>query len=119
MDRVIYDPAANLLIIEVAGFLTPDDVPTLATAIGGGAQRARAASPAFGVLVLSPDFAVQANDVADLLSNIMRGGMTLTTGRAAVVVGSQLSKLQAERTLAHPRLKVFRSEGDARAWLGH
>jgi hypothetical protein len=56
-------------------------------------------------------------DVADLLSEIMRGGMAITTGRAAVVVGSQLNKAQAERTLVHPRVRVFTTMKAARAWL--
>ena len=39
------------------------------------------------------------------------------TRRSAVVVGSQLNKLQAERTLFHPRVQVFRSLIEAEEWL--
>ncbi|AQR74231.1 hypothetical protein BXU08_11720 [Sphingomonas sp. LM7] len=112
-----YDPQANRLTINVHGFWTLDDVPRLAVAVGAKAQEARAVRGDFDVLVESLDFPVQANDVADLLTNIMRGGMALTSGRAGIVVGSQLNKLQAERTLAHPRLKVFLSFDEAEAWF--
>lgn len=117
MFQVDYDRPANCLTIRVEGFWTPDDVVALAREVGSQARQAQAIRDDFNVIVESFAFPVQANDVADLLANIMRGGMTLTSGRAAVVVGSQLNKAQAERTLAHPRLRVFLTMEAARAWL--
>lgn len=117
MYRVEYDPHANLLSMRVGGFWTLADVPVLAAAVGAKVREIRATRADFDVIVDSREFPVQGGDVADLLPSIMRGGMAQTTGRAAVVVGSQLNKLQAERTLAHPRLKVFRSMDEAEAWL--
>ncbi|UZK67128.1 hypothetical protein [Sphingomonas sp. M1-B02] len=117
MFRIDYDPRANVLDIHVSGFWKPEDVADFARAIGAKAHEARAIRDDFDVMVESLDFPVQANDVADLLTNVMRGGTTLTSGNVAVVVGSQLNRLQAERTLAHPRLKVFLSIDDARHWL--
>ncbi len=111
------DETAGLLTITIDGFLTPDEVPALAAALGGRARQAHAAGRPFDVLVDSRGFPVQANDVADGLTLIMRGGMALTPGHAAVVVGSHLNKLQAERTLVHPRLRVFLTLDDAKAWL--
>ena len=110
-------PDRSLLTITIDGFLTPDDVPALAAALGASARDAHAAGRPFDVLVDSRGFPVQANDVADGLAAIMRGGMALTPGHAAVVVGSHLNKLQAERTLAHPRLRVFLAMDMAEAWL--
>jgi len=52
-----------------------------------------------------------------LLANIMRGGMTFTSGRTAVVVGSQLNRAQAERTLVHPRVRIFMGMDEALEWL--
>ena len=118
MFRVDYDARANVLTIHVSGFLTPDDVPAFAAEIAATARAAAAIRADFDVIVESLDFPVQANDVADLLAQIMRDGIVLTSGNAAVVVGSQLNKLQAERTLAHPRLKVFRTMAEATDWLG-
>ncbi|MBY8828330.1 hypothetical protein [Hephaestia mangrovi] len=117
MFSVHYDPGANCLKISVRGFWKPEDVAPLAREVGRKAMEARAIRDDFNALVESFDFPVQANDVADLLANIMRGGMALTSGRAAVVVGSLLNKAQAERTLAHPRLRVFTTMAEAEAWL--
>ena len=117
MFHVEYDPRANCLTLRVKGFWKPDDVPVFATAVGAEAQRAKSIRPDFNVLVESFAFPVQAIDVADLLAGLMRGGMTLTSGRAAVVVGSHLNKAQAERTLVHPRLRVFLTLEDAKEWL--
>lgn len=117
MFQVVYDRHDNCLTMKVEGFWKPEDVVSLAKEVGSKARQAQAIRDDFNVLVESFDFPVQATDVADLLANIMRGGMTLTSGRAAVVVGSQLNKAQAERTLAHPRLCVFLTLEAARAWL--
>ena len=117
MFRVEYDRAANLLRITVAGFWKPEDVPAFARVVGAKTQEARAVRDDFDVIVDSLAFPVQANDVADLLTSVLAGGAALTSGWFAVVVGSQLNKLQAERTLVHPRLSVFRSMRAAEAWL--
>ncbi len=117
MFQVKYDRFTNRLNIIVKGFWSPEDVPALAAGIGNKVQQARAIRDDFDVLVESFDFPVQAKDVADMLTNVMIGGMALTTGRTAVVVGSQLNRAQAERTLVHPRVRVFMTIDDAERWL--
>jgi len=117
MFHVEYDHRANCLAIRVEGFWQPEDVASLAREVNAKGREAKAVRGDFNVIVESLQFPVQANDVADLLTGIMRGGMTLTTGRAAVVVGSQLNKLQAERTLVHSRVRVFVTLEEARVWL--
>lgn len=117
MFRIDYDRRANCLNIHVAGFWKPEDVAELAREAGAKALAARAIRSDFDACVESLDFPVQAMDVADLLAQSVRAGLTITTGRAAIVVGSQLNKAQAERTLAHPRLRVFLTMAAARAWL--
>ena len=117
MFQIDHDPRLNRLTISVSGFWQPEDVPAFGAAVDAEARAARAISADFDVMVDSLDFPVQANEVADLLTNVMAPGMALTTGRAAIIVGSQLNKLQAERTLVHPRVRVFLSVADAQAWL--
>lgn len=118
MFQLDYDPVANILNMSVKGFWSAEQVTALAQAVGAKVQAVRAIRDDFDVVVESFDFPVQANDVADLLTSVMQGGLSMTTGRAAVVVGSQLNKLQAERTLVHPRLRVFLTMAEAREWLG-
>lgn len=117
MFHVEYGRDTNILTISVKGFWQPADIPSFAKEIGTKAQQARAIRKDFDVLVESFEFPVQANDVADLLTGIMRGGMALTNGRTAVVVGSLLNKAQAERTLVHPRVRIFLTLEDAHTWL--
>ena len=117
MFQVDYDRTTNCLTLMVKGFWKPEDVAFLAREVGSKAREAQALRDDFNVLVESFEFPVQAHDVADMLTNIMRGGMSFTNGYAAVVVGSQLNKAQAERTLVHPRLRVFLTLEAARDWL--
>lgn len=117
MFRLDYDVATNILTIQVKGFWTPDMVPEVSTVLLQQARALQVSGRAFDVLVESLDFPVQSNEVADLLTGVMKAGFAYTSGRAAVVVGSHLNKLQAERTLVHPRLRVFRSLIEGRAWL--
>ncbi|WP_188063489.1 hypothetical protein [Sphingobium sp. KCTC 72723] len=117
MFHVEYDRHTNCLTLMVKGFWKLEDVAPFAKEVGTKARQAREIREDFNVIVESLEFPVQANDVADLLTNIMRGGMAITSGRSAVVVGSQLNKAQAERTLVHPRVRVFLSLEEARLWL--
>ena len=117
MFNVDYNAALDTLHISVRGHFAPDDVRQLSDAIGAATDEACRHGGAFDILVESLEFPVQAQDVADLLAGIMARGMPLTTGRAAIVVGSHLNKMQAERTLVHPRVRVFLALDDAQAWL--
>ena len=117
MFRVEYDAPANLMRIHVAGFWKAEDVSAFAKAVGAKLQEVRAVSGDFDTLVESLDFPVQANDVADLMTNVLAGAAPATTGRIAIVVASMLNRMQVERTLIHPRLSVFMSVREAEAWL--
>lgn len=115
--RLDYDPARNRILAEVRGFWTLDTVRDFAAAAGAKAQEVRALRSDYDLLVDSRDFPVQAHDVADLLVSIADAALSLTSGRAASVVGSHLNKLQAERTQTHPRLGIFMTMAEAEAWL--
>ena len=115
--RLDYDAGRNRILIHIRDFWTVETVRDFATAAGAKAQEVRAIRDDYDVLIDSRDFPVQANDVADLLPSIAEAGLTLTSGRAASVVGSHLNKLQAERTQTHPRMRIFMTMAAAEAWL--
>ena len=117
MFSAAYDAQANILRISVEGLYAMADVPAFAASIEGTARRASAIRGDFNVLVESFDFPVQADDVADAMTGIMLIGMTLTSGYAAIVVGSEGNYVQASTTLAHPRLRVFMTLREANDWL--
>lgn len=112
-----YDPRRNRILAVIRDFWTVETVQEFAAATGAKAQEVRAIRDDYDVLIDSRDFPVQANDVAGLLPQIAEGGLALTTGRAASVVGSRLNKMQAERTQTHPRLRMFMTMAEAEAWL--
>ena len=115
--RLDYDRQRNRIRVEIRDFWTVETVQAFAAAAGVTAREALAIRDDYDVLIDSRDFPVQANEVADLLPKIADGGLALTSGRAASVVGSHLNKLQAERTQTHPRLKIFLTMEEAEAWL--
>jgi hypothetical protein len=117
MYRVAYDPKTDRVMVHVSGFWKPEDVAAFATAAGEALAEARAAGGTYDSLVESFDFPVQSNEVADLLTNVMHASLPHTTGRAAIVVGSHLNKLQVDRTLVHPRVRGFMTMAEAEAWL--
>ena len=117
MFRIDYDRRADCLAIHVAGFWQPADVPPFSEALEAACLNARAISPVFNAIIHSRDFPVQAGDVADMMTGVMARCIGLTRGHVAIVVASQINKLQVERTLVHPRVRPFLSEAEARAWL--
>ncbi|MDG2535344.1 hypothetical protein P6144_16910 [Sphingomonas sp. HITSZ_GF] len=112
-----YDAGRNRMLVVMRDFWTLETIRDFATAAGAKAQEVRQIRDDYDVLLDTRDFPVQANDVADLLPSIAEGGLRLTSGRAASVVGSLLNKLQAERTQSHPRLRIFMTMDEAEAWL--
>ena len=112
-----YDSSRNRITVTLRDLWTVETVREFATASGAFAQSVRAARADYEVLIDTRDFPVQPNGVADLLPNITQAGLTLTTGRAASVVASQLNKLQADRTQTHPRFRSFMTLEEAEAWL--
>lgn len=117
MFRIEYDRFAKCLAIHVEGFWQPADIPKFSDALEAGCRDARDHSPSFNAIIHSLEFPVQANEVADMLTGVMARCIGFTDGHVAVVVASQLNKLQVERTLVHPRVRPFMTVDDARRWL--
>jgi len=65
----------------------------------------------------SREFPVQAPAVADALTNVNTLAQRTRRGPTAIVVGSMLNKLQAQRSLPDPLLEVFLDIDEARSWL--
>lgn len=115
--EVSLDPHARLLRWTMGGFWSLSDVAAF-----GGAMRA-AVKPLgpppqrFDGLCDSRDFPVQSIAVSTALGAIDRIGAAMRRGRVAIVVGSVMNKLQAERSLKGGALRVFLSIEEAEAWL--
>lgn len=112
-----YDSTRNRITVTMRDMWTVETVREFAAAAGAFAQSVRATRADYDVMIDTTGFPVQQNDVADLLPSISQAGLTLTSGRAASVVASQLNKLQADRTQTHPRFRSFMTLAEAEAWL--
>ncbi len=117
MYEIRYDAAAKILHLKFTGFWTLETVHRLAADVMAAGQRIEGTPKVFDVLTDSTDFPVQANAVSEALASVMNAGYALRTGRTAIAVSSMLNKIQAERTLGHPTVRVFLSLDEARAWL--
>ena len=115
--RLEYDPVRNRILATIRDFWTTQTVREFAAASGALAHGVRETRDDYDVLIDSRAFPVQSNEIADLLPSIAEGGLSLTSGRAASVVGSHLNKLQADRTQTHPRFRAFMTMAEAEAWL--
>ncbi len=117
MYEIHYEAENNILFYRVSGFWTMSILTDFGNDIMREIKKIKVSRENFDVLNDSLDFAIQAPDVAAAIGAMMPVGAKLTTGRKAFVVGSMLGKIQTERTLAHPSMRVFLSLADARAWL--
>ncbi|HEX8384173.1 MAG TPA: hypothetical protein VF592_12450 [Sphingomonas sp.] len=112
-----YDMVANLFLYRMRGFWTMEIIGRFVADLQAAAARIRRVPLHFDTLCDSTDFPVQSTEVSLALGKIMAGAIKMRTGRTAIAVGSKLNKMQAERTLAHPSVRIFLSMDDARAWL--
>ena len=109
------DEARGLLRLRVAGFWTPDVSQAFVAELMSAVAPSMCAGRSFAVLADARDFQVQSADVGTQIATYLGG--SFNKGKRAIVMGSMLGKLQAERVLAHPSVRVFLSEAEAMDWL--
>ena len=118
MHAVRYEPVAHRLRIRIAGFWSVDDVQRYGAALLAAVGPIPEGSRDFDVLIDATDFPVQTQEVSTALNRIMTVADQMNpTGRKVIVVGSVMNKLQAQRALASPTVRVFLAMGEAEAWL--
>lgn len=112
-----FDARTSVLHLTLSGFWTPDTLRDFARALLAEVARIQKTRPSFDVLSDSRAFPVQSPEVGQGFTRLMSGSSERNTGRRAIVVASALNKMQAERTLASPNLRVFLDPDEAAAWL--
>lgn len=115
---VHYDRASRILHWTMRGFWTMADVAAFAASMRQAITVLGSPPYVYDALCDSRAFPVQSADVGAALGKINDIGKTIRTGRTAIVVGSVINKLQAQRTLIDPDLRVFLTLDEATAWLG-
>lgn len=99
------------------GFWTMADVGTFATALRDAVESLGPPPQRFDGLCDSRDFPVQSPEVSGALGMIDAAGAAMRQGRVAIVVGSTINKLQADRTLISPDVRIFLDMAAALHWL--
>ncbi|HEX8447529.1 MAG TPA: hypothetical protein VF649_13060 [Sphingomonas sp.] len=115
---VRYDHADRILHWTMRDFWEMADVAAFATAMQRAVAVLGAPPHVYDALCDSRGFPVQSGEVSLALGRINDVGRTMRSGRTAIVVGSTMNKLQAQRTLIDPDLRVFLTLDAAMAWLG-
>ncbi|MEH3037831.1 MAG: hypothetical protein PGN23_15295 [Sphingomonas adhaesiva] len=117
MFEIRFDPAQRVLHLTLSGFWTMATVVRFAAEMMLRATMIRARYGTFATLSDARDFPIQSAAVSERFERIRARGLEMNLGPTAIVVASQLSKLQAERVLKTEQVRVFLDRAAAEAWL--
>ena len=117
MYSIRYDTRERVLHLQLEGFWTVATLARFAAELIARATTLKLRRIGYAVLSDSTRFAIQSPTVSQGFEQLMARGAQAHDGPTAIVVASQLNKMQAERTLKGERVRVFLTEADARAWL--
>lgn len=112
-----YDKEERVLHMRLVGFWTKLTLAAYVTRLAAETMRLRLLGQRYDILSDTRDFGIQNKDVSEGFEKIARRGAEVHLGRTAIVVGTQLNKLQAERTLAAAQVRVFLDLDEAKQWL--
>jgi hypothetical protein len=110
------DPARSLVILRLAGFLTPDDVQRIATEEQAAVQSQGVPSGTHNFLIDARALDTQAGEIVDLVQH-MTDSVPLKPRRLAIIVRYGLNKIQARRMIGDREIGLFDSEDEALAYL--
>lgn len=117
MFEIRFDSARHVLHLTLSGFWTMATVMHFAAEMSLRTAAIRAQHGTFATLSDARDFPIQSAEVSDRFARIRERGLEKNMGPTAIVVASQLSKLQAERVLKADQIRVFLDLAQAEAWL--
>ena len=117
MYRIEYDADAAILNVVLVGFWTAEKTQRFAGEVAAELGALRRQGLRFGVLADAREFAVQARDVIDGLMRVINASDQKDRAPTAIIVGTALGKMQAERTLTAPHVHIVSDRDDAVAWL--
>ena len=117
MFTIAFDAPAQTLHLKLEGFWTTETLGAFATELLVKTTELRERYESFAILSDSSGFPVQSPAIAAGFEQIRDHGAAVHKGPTAIVVASVLNKLQAERSLRSPNIRVFLSADAAREWL--
>jgi len=111
------DPARKLLIIRLAGFWTPETMKAYQAEVRRKASALHRAGGCERILVDMSDYPIQSAEIAEGHASALRHAADTLCAKAAIVMTSALSKLQASRVATSTGHRFFTDETLAFAWL--
>lgn len=117
MYDVTFDEAERTLKVVVEGFWTDSVQREFARDYGLAIRRCRQSRRPFTLLVDAQRFAVQPKSIVAGMAAVHDAEAAVERAPTAIVVGSAILKLQAERTITGDNVRVFLEMPVAVAWL--
>ncbi|HTH28153.1 MAG TPA: hypothetical protein VL918_06765 [Sphingobium sp.] len=116
MMRLDYSAEQGLLTIDLDGMMAADEVKALMESIGTYIERAKRTNTQLRVLVDGSKAPVQ--QLASLAVIDTNRERSTFDAPIAIVVKSQLAKMQADRSSSKSNVRVFLDTQEALNWLG-
>ena len=110
MYSIRYDTCERVLHLRLKGFWTVATLARFAAELLARATTLKLRRIGFAVLSESTRFAIQSPTVSQGFARLMARGAEAHSGPTAIVVASQLNRMQAERTLKGERVRIFLNE---------
>lgn len=117
MYSIRFDPEQRVFYLTLSGFWTVATVIQFAAEMLVRTTAARIRHGRYALVSDSTEFAIQSPAVSAHFERIMARGIEMDVGPSAIIVGSYLNKLQAERIFDGDRVRVFLDSDAATAWL--
>ena len=116
MYEMHYEEDTQILHLRLTGFWTDATMVSFKNEFMPLVQKITRAKADFVVLSDCRDYPVQSRDILIAWATML-GPDPAVTAPYAIIVGSVLNKLQAERGLTAPNVKIFTSMEAGTAWL--
>ena len=115
--EITVDNDAGLIRTVLRGFWTMGDLMAFGAGMYDAVQTVAARHRVFALLSDSTGFKVQSAEVSEGFEKMTAAGAAMHSGPTAIIVGSTLNKLQADRIFTDPRVRVFIDAAEARRWV--
>jgi hypothetical protein len=115
--KLQFDPVSGLLTIKLGGFWDDKSVHLFRGELRSTMQQITSGNLDFQTLCDCRGFVVQSQTVMNEIAQTMANGVETKLGRTAIVVDSVLSKMQINRLVANPKIRLFENFELASAWL--
>lgn len=113
--EIRYDAEDHVLHMRIWGFWSLMTLAAYTTRLL--IETARLRGETYDILSDSREFDVQGAAVSAGFERIAARGAKTQRGRTAIVVASQLNRIQAQRTTGGERTRIFLDIDEARGWL--